>query len=35
VFEINCSGLELVLNATFSKVIVDDVYPQSPAEARH
>jgi S1-C subfamily serine protease len=33
VFEINCSGLELVLDATFSKVIVDRVYPQSPAGA--
>jgi len=32
-FETNCSGLELVLDDTFSKVIVDHVYLHSPAEA--
>jgi C-terminal processing protease CtpA/Prc len=31
-FEVNCSGLELVMDETFQKVIVDYVYTASPAE---
>ena len=30
-FEVNCSGLELVMDDTFEKVIVEYVYPASPA----
>jgi len=30
-FEVNCSGLELVMDYTFQKVIVDHVYMGSPA----
>lgn len=30
-FEVNCSGLELVMDDTFERVIVDYVYPASPA----
>ncbi len=31
-FEVNCSGLELAMDETFQKVIVDHVYEASPAE---
>jgi hypothetical protein len=31
-FEVNCSGLELVMDDTFEKIIVDHVYPASPAD---
>ena len=31
-FEVNCSGLELVMDDTFEKVIVDYIYTDSPAE---
>ena len=31
-FEVNCSGLELVTDDTFQKVIIDHVYAGSPAE---
>ena len=31
-FEVNCSGLELVMDETFEKVIVEHVYTASPAE---
>jgi hypothetical protein len=31
-FEVNCSGLELVMDDTFEKVIVDYIYTGSPAE---
>jgi hypothetical protein len=31
-FEVNCSGLEFVMDETFEKVIVDYVYTASPAE---
>ena len=30
-FEVNCSGVELVMDDTFEKVIVDHVYVGSPA----
>jgi len=30
VFEVNCSGLELVMDETFQKVVVDHVYEGSP-----
>ena len=31
VFEVNCSGLELVMDETFQKLVVDHVYEGSPA----
>jgi hypothetical protein len=31
-FEVNCSGLELVMDDTFEKVMVDYIYTDSPAE---
>jgi len=31
-FEVNCSGLELVMDDAFQKVIIDHVYAGSPAE---
>ena len=31
-FEVNCSGLELVTDDTFQRVIIDHVYVGSPAE---
>ncbi len=31
-FEVNCSGLELIMDETFQKVTVDHVYEASPAE---